>query len=47
MSPATSAMAEVPGLLDSFIGHQIIKRIGEPEDLLRGLYGDLNEVFAP
>ncbi|MER7164963.1 SDR family NAD(P)-dependent oxidoreductase [Micromonospora sp. NPDC000207] len=33
MSPATSAMADVPGVLDSFIERQVIKRLGEPEDV--------------
>ncbi|MGX4694902.1 SDR family oxidoreductase [Streptomyces sp. JNUCC 63] len=32
-TPATAAMTEVSGAIDSFLHHQIIKRAGEPEDI--------------
>ena len=35
VTPATQAMVAVPGLLDSFLDRQIIKRAGEPEDIAR------------
>jgi NAD(P)-dependent dehydrogenase (short-subunit alcohol dehydrogenase family) len=34
MSPATSAMADIPGVLQSFVDRQIIKRLGQPEDIV-------------
>jgi NAD(P)-dependent dehydrogenase (short-subunit alcohol dehydrogenase family) len=35
LSPGTAALAEIPGAFDSFLDHQIIKRIGQPEDIAR------------
>jgi meso-butanediol dehydrogenase/(S,S)-butanediol dehydrogenase/diacetyl reductase len=35
MTPATAPMTEVPGVVEAFLDHQIIKRTGRPEDIAR------------
>lgn len=35
MTPATEPMRGVPGHLDAWLEHQVIKRLGEPEDIAR------------
>lgn len=35
LTPATEPMKEVPGHLDEWLDHQVIKRIGMPEDVAR------------
>lgn len=35
LTPATQPMTEVPGLVDKFLDHQIVKRLGEPEDVAK------------
>lgn len=34
-TPATEPMFEMPGVVESFLAHQIIQRTGEPEDVVR------------